>query len=289
MTTNRGVLPEGMDRRTTPARPDFAAESLRGVLTAPRYVTPVRLRIVAETTALRGEPSPESGVDTQALFGEWVDVYEFDDEGWAWGQLLRDGYVGFLAANDVMAAVHDATHTVSAPRTLVYPARSIKAPAMHGLPLNARVAVLERDGAFARIEPAGWVWADHLAPLDAGAGDFVAVAERFLNAPYLWGGKTWLGVDCSGLVQISLQAAGVEAQRDTDMQARDLGAPVSVDAGLRRGDLVFWKGHVGIMRDAHTLLHANGASMQVTSEPLAQARARIVAAGAGDVTVVKRL
>ncbi len=289
MTTNRGALPEGMDRRTTPARPDFAAESLRGLIAAPRYVTPVRLRIVAESTALRGEPSPESGVDTQALHGEWVDVYEFDDEGWAWGQLLRDGYVGFFAANDVMAAAFEATHQVIAPRTLVYPARSMKTPAMHGLPLNARVAVVERDGPFVRIEPAGWVWANHLAPLDARAPDFVAVAEQFLNAPYMWGGKTWLGVDCSGLVQIALQAAGVEAPRDTDMQARDLGSPVNVDAGLRRGDLVFWKGHVGIMRDADMLLHANGHFMQVTSEPMAQARARIIAAGSGDVTMVKRL
>jgi cell wall-associated NlpC family hydrolase len=135
----------------------------------------------------------------------------------------------------------------------------------------------------------GFVWRSHLAPLDAPAADFVAVAETLLGAPYLWGGKSSIGVDCSGLVQISLAAADRKAPRDSDMQEARLGKPVSAGAPLQRGDLVFWKGHVGIMRDATTLLHANGTHMLVSSEPLDEVRARNLSAGAGDITAVKRL
>lgn len=292
MTTDRGTSPEGLDRRVTAARPDLAAESLRGVVQAPRYASGVAMRVGVEATALRGAPAPDAGVDTQALFGEALQVYEFDDEGWAWVQLARDGYVGYCAANDLVAPNRPATHRVVAPRTLAYPWRSIKTPALFGLPMNGEITALEADGDFLRLEGGVYVWAAHVAPLDQKEPDFVAVAERFLHAPYLWGGKTWLGLDCSALIQISLQAAGLDAPRDTDMQAAALGEAVAIRedlGGLARGDLVFWKGHVGVMRDATTMLHANGHAMQVTSEPLAQARARIAQSPAGDILAVKRL
>lgn len=278
------------DRRITPARPDLAAISLQGIVTAPRYVAPRRMRVRSEVVALRGEPHPEAGMDTQALFGERVDVYEIDMEGWAWGQLARDSYVGYLAANDLVDDSTEAApnHRALAPRTFIYPARNMKTPPLGALPMNALVHVLDSDGTFARLRE-GYVWAAHLAPLDIGQSDFVAVAERFLHAPYLWGGKTWQGLDCSGLIQIALHSAGIEAPRDTDMQSARLGAPLPVDAELKRGDLVFWKGHVGVMRDAQTLLHANGHFMQVTSEPLTQARARIAANSYGEVTTIRRL
>lgn len=278
------------DRRLTPARPDLAATSLQGIVAAPRYVAPRRMLVRSEMVALRAEPHPEAGMDTQALFGERIDVYEIDMEGWAWGQLARDGYVGYLAANDLVddSAGAAPTHKALAPRTFIYPARNMKTPPLGALPMNALVHVMDDDGTFARLRE-GYVWARHLTPLDVAQDDFVTVAELFLHAPYLWGGKTWQGLDCSGLIQIALQAAGVEAPRDTDMQASQLGAPLPPDADLKRGDLVFWKGHVGVMRDAQMLLHANGHFMQVTAEPLIEARARIAANSFGQVTTIRRL
>ncbi len=278
------------DRRRTPARPDLAAEHLRGVVAAPRYATGRVRRVVSETAGLRAAPAPDSPLDTQALFGERANVYE-DEEGWAWVQLVRDGYVGYL---DATSLADDAatTHRVRVPRTFVYPGLSMKLPVVMALPLGAEVEVVSLHGPFAEVRNLGCVWAAHLAPLDSVAPDFVAVAEMFLNAPYLWGGKSALGADCSGLVQIALQAAGFSPPRDTDMQAAELGEAVALDealAGLRRGDLIFWKGHVGIMRDPATLLHANGHHMLVASEPLSEARNRIQQNSFGAITTVRRL
>ena len=179
---------------------------------------------------------------------------------------------------------------MQAPRTFVYPTRNIKSPPLSALPMNAFVHVMDSDGIFARLRE-GFVQQRHLAPLEVATNDFVSVAEWFLHAPYLWGGKTWQGLDCSGLIQIALQAAGMDAPRDTDMQAAQLGAPLALDdlSRLQRGDLVFWKGHVGVMRDAQNLLHANGYFMQVSSEPLQEARTRIAAGSFGDITSVRRL
>jgi cell wall-associated NlpC family hydrolase len=279
------------DRRLTPARPDLAATRLRGEIEAARYVDGEKMRVVAEAIAVRAEPNPEAGYDTQALFGEQVTAYDLDDEGWAWVQLESDGYVGYISANDLAPPGAAPTQTVRAPRTFVYPAPSMKTAPILALPMLSQVAVLDHAGAFARIDGGGFVWADHLRPIQDAEDDFVSVAERFEHAPYLWGGKTWAGLDCSGLVQIALRAAGVPAPRDTDMQARALGREIDPGvnfSGLQRGDLVFWKGHIGVMCDERALLHANGSHMQVTREPLAQARARITHAGHGDITCVRR-
>jgi cell wall-associated NlpC family hydrolase len=279
---------ETFDRRLTPARGDIAAAYLKGRVTAELYVEGAVMEVKEGVVDMRREPRPDASVDTQVLFGERVTVYD-ELEGWAWAQLARDGYVGWIGANTLWSELSAATHRVCTPRTFVYPAASIKLPPLLALPLGAEVAIVDERDSFLVTRDLGFIWRTHLAPLDAPAADFVAVAETLIGAPYLWGGKSALGVDCSGLVQISLLAAGREAPRDSDMQEARLGAPIECDAPLKRGDLVFWKGHVGIMRDDATLLHANGTHMLVSSEPLALVRERNLRAGAGDITSIKRL
>jgi cell wall-associated NlpC family hydrolase len=280
------VLVRPLDRRVTPARPDLAAATLAGRVEAARFVEGSRRRIVDSVAPLRRSPLASASLDTEALYGESVVVYE-ERDGWAWAQLERDDYVGFLPLS-ALGAPGEADHRVAVPRSFAYPGPSIKLPPALALPLGARLAIVARDGDFAVTAEGWYVYAAHLAPLDAKAPDFVAIAECFLEAPYLWGGRTWLGIDCSGLVQTALTEAGIEAPRDSDMQEAALGAPAPFDdslADLRRGDLVFWKGHVGVMRDARTLLHANGAAMRVTSEPLRAACERT----SGPITSIRRL
>jgi cell wall-associated NlpC family hydrolase len=277
-----------LDPRVTPARPDLAAAHLQGKVEAARFAEGVEREVRDESAPLRREPAPDASLDTEALKGERVTVYESNEEGWCWGQLAADGYVGWLPANALGPPGPPATHWVCALRTLAFPGRSIKLPPVAGFSLGCRLAVMRREDAFA-VTPTGYVPARHLAAIGAEEPDFVAVAERFVGVPYLWGGKTSLGVDCSGLVQIALTAAGISCPRDSDMQERALGKAIAPDpADLRRGDLVFWKGHVAIVRDAAMLLHANAHHMAVAIEPIAEAVRRIAAAGSA-VTTVKRL
>ena len=223
--------------------------------------------------------------------GERVMVYETTEEGWAWGQLEADGYVGFLPTGALRDPGSGPTHKVAALRTLVFPGPNIKLPPVASLALGCRLAVARSEPPFAVTASGGYVPAGHLVPLDSNETDFVAVAERFLGAPYLWGGKTNLGLDCSGLVQIALAACGAPCPRDSDMQEHALGtliAPSPDMSMLRRGDLLFWKGHVAIVRGPATLIHANAHHMAVVSEPIAEAIARIRAAGS-EPTSARRL
>jgi hypothetical protein len=279
------------DPRLTPARPDLAAAHLRGQIAAEAYAEARTMQVVTGVADLRRAPSHEALLDTQALFGEEVILYE-DYEGWGWGQLARDGYVGYIpmAALDVGNA--EPTHRVAVNLTFVYQRPDIKMSARRSSPLGAAVRVRAVDGLFAQIGDSAFVFADHLRPFNEHEKDFVAIAERFLHVPYLWGGKTSLGIDCSGLVQISLDTAGVAAPRDTDLQERALGRPLAFDAklrGLQRGDLVFWRGHVGIMQDETSLLHANAHHMLVVSEPLRIVRDRILAKTSQPIASIKRL
>src|SRR5215471_13067589 len=246
---------------------------------------------VAEPTApLRQAPSPDAPLDTEALKGERVTVYDIE-EGWARGKLEADGYEGFLPANALTAPGPPPTHKVAALRTLVFPGPSIKLPPLEGLPLGSRLAVARIEEAFAVTAAGGYAPARHLVAIDAKESDFVAVAERFLGAPYLWGGKTSLGLDCSGLVQVALTACGIPCPRDSHMQEKALGralAPAIDLRTLRRGDLLFWQRHVAIVRDAASLIHANAFHMAVAVEPIEAGIARIRAAGS-EVTSVRRL
>ena len=276
------------DSRITPARPDLAAAHLRGRVDAARFVEGRAMAVADIVVDLRKAPDLSLGIETQALFGETFTIYE-DEEGWVWGQCARDGYVGYASASSLRPPGLAATHRVAVSRAHVYPAADLKTAPQMALTFDARIAVTGQDGVWAKT-PHGFVFAAHLTPLDARVADPVAVAELFLGVPYLWGGRSSQGIDCSGLVQTALRAAGIDAPRDSDMLAT-IGAALPVDDAmthLRRGDLVFWKGHVGLMQDAATLLHANAFHMLAVSEPLAEARARIAAKAGGDLVRCRR-
>jgi cell wall-associated NlpC family hydrolase len=278
------------DRRLTPARADLAAAHLRGLVDAPRYAEGRAMRIIAASAPLRRSPQADAPLETEALHGESVTVYD-EQDGWAWAQLERDQYVGYLR-EAALGALSAPTHRVAALRTHAYPGPAIKLPPRIALSLGAQLRIVRQDGDFSVSENGLYLWSRSLAELSANEPDWVAVAERFIETPYLWGGRTSEGIDCSGLVQTALMAEGIASPRDSDMMEASLGKPIAIDdptAPLARGDLIFWKGHVGIMRDPVTLLHANGWHMKTVSEMLAQTRDRIATNGGGEVTSVRRL
>ncbi len=279
------------DPRTTPARPDLAAAHLEGRVAAARFVEPRAMLVCVPAAPVTAEADGAAEMTSQLLFGERFDMLD-DDGHWAWGQSALDGYVGYvprscLDAPEILGA-EGPTHRVAAPSTHVYPEPAFKARPAGGVPYGARIAVAGAEDGFARLAAGGFVPERHIAPLGAPA-DPVAEAERLLGVPYLWGGRTSLGVDCSGLVQVALQAAGIDCPRDSDQQEAALGRPLAPGERPRRGDLVFWKGHIGILLNGTRLLHANLHHMAVAAEPLAEARRRIAAKGGGPVTRIARL
>ncbi|MFB2552598.1 C40 family peptidase [Ensifer soli] len=279
-----------LDRRLNAFRPDLADRRLEGQVAAARFTEGRPACIVLPVAPLRPRPEPGAGIDTELLLGETVRLLDAAD-GWAWVVADGDGYVGYLPAKAVAEKAGTTTHIVTAPRTYRYAGPDLKRGHLHALSMGSRLSVTgeaeTRGTAYLLLADGSAVVAGHCRRLDdAPAPDYVAVAARLLETPYLWGGRSAFGIDCSGLVQLSMLMAGRAAPRDSDMQASGLGTPVARD-DLRRGDLVFWKGHVGIMEDEETLLHANGATMTVARERLDAAIARI-AALYGDPTGCRR-
>jgi len=278
------------DARTTPYKPDLAASHLKDVVHAKNYGDAVRHQVMMPVIPLHKTPANASMMDTQLLLGAEFDIYDIHN-GWAWGQEVQPdgkGYVGYVPNMALARGAAEPTHRISAIRAPVFIKPDLKTAIRTTLPLNAKLSVDGQDGDYLRIPDMGYVHVNHIATIAEAKGDFVSIAELHLGLPYVWGGISPDGVDCSGLVQTSLRAVGSDAPRDTDMQEGSLGATIDKSTELMRGDLIFWKGHVGIMRDATTLLHANAHHMLVASEPLAEAIARIEKS-AGPVTSIKRI
>lgn len=281
-----------IDPSINPVRPDLAASRFQGLWQAARYADPQSYQVSAGVAPMRKEPLEDSEQISQALFGEAVDIYE-ERDGFGWGQVAGDGYVGWLSMDALSAPVLAPTHKVSALRTYALAGPGARQQAHSLLSLGSLVTVTaERANGFVRCERAGWLYEQHLRALDEFEPDPVAVAERFVGTPYQWGGKESLGLDCSALVQISHGAAGMSLPRDSRLQ-RTCGEEVPFDpaggfAGLRRGDLVCWPGHVALMVDQARILHANGFHMACVIEPLSEAADRIATAY-GPVLTVRRL
>lgn len=279
------------DPRTTLARPDLASSGLEGMVRAGRYATPQPFQCSTSVAPIRKGPDYGAEQIDQLVFGEGFALLE-EQGGFGFGQAARDGYVGYVDMEALSAPVLAPTHRVTALRTYAFVEADLKTAAVALLTLNALVSVEDVQGRYARAARVGWIITDHLQPIGQGfETDPVGVAERFLGAPYLWGGRESLGLDCSGLVQQALYACGRACPRDSDQQ-QTLGAPLTIGAdlkGLARNDLVFWRGHVGIMLDEARLLHANGHHMATAIEPLREAIARIEAAGGGSPTAFRRL
>ena len=268
-----------LDKRLHAFRVDLAASHLKGQVEAAHFTDGEKASVIIGRASLRREPSADAPQDTEILFGETVTVYE-RKSGWAWLQAEADHYVGYVR-EEALGASFAANAAVSALMTPLLAAPDAKSILRDMRPLNAKVKGGEAFGNYRAVN-GGFIHAHALAPITTR--DFVSIAERFLGAPYVWGGKSFAGLDCSGLVQTSLNACGIASPRDSDMMEKALGQSVSLDK-LQRGDLIFWPGHVGVMQDGARLLHANAHFMEVTSERLAD----VVARNAKPVSAAKRL
>ena len=274
------------DARITPLRDGIAGESLEGLIRAEVYLEPKVLTCTAPAAGIHRSPDAASEQMDQLLFGEVFEVIE--EEGtFLWGQARRDGYVGFVDAKALARVDVEPTHRVGALRTYAFAENSIKSRAIGPYSLGSLVAVEADEGRLVKVAGVGWMAAGHLMPIGEFETDPAAVAERFAGAPYLWGGRESLGLDCSGLVQQARFACGLACPRDTDQQ-ETLGRTID-RAAFARGDLAFWKGHVAMGLDATRIIHANAFHMMVAIEPLDEAISRIAAAGNGEPTSYRRV
>ena len=277
-----------LDPRLHPFREDLAAAYLRDRVAAPRYVEGLRSQVTKGIVDLRRAPRDEARLDSQLLYGEEVNVYD-EAGGWAWVQSAGDGYVGYVAAAALTDRVAAPTHSLAALRSYLFTEPALKSPALDLLSMASPLAVVEERQDFARLAGGGWVFGSHLAPLGETAADYVETALAFRGAPYLWGGRSSVGLDCSALVQIALARSGIFALRDTRMQEEILGEPLEPGAAVLRGDLVFLPDHVAIAVDPETVVHATALHMAVAVEPLGQLEARTRKANNGrGITAIRR-
>jgi cell wall-associated NlpC family hydrolase len=266
-----------LDPRLHAYRPDLADARLEGKVAAARYAEGRPHTVTAGLVDVRGAPHGAASQTTQALMGEAAAVFEVEN-GWAWCQFERDGYVGYVPADTLGQGHLPPTHQVAVPSTFLYPAADLKTAPYAAVYMTTPMAVMEADEKWSRLADGRYVFTRHIRPFDALAADPAATAALLEHSPYLWGGRTRFGVDCSGLIQTAFQACGQACPRDTDMMEREFGQPLAFDAAvLQRGDLVFWKGHVGMMLDGERLIHANGHHMMTVIEPLSDALKRIAA------------
>lgn len=282
------------DTRLNAYRPDLADRRLEGTIKAASFVAGTPYQVAAASLPLRQQPRPTAPQDTVLLFGETVQVFDTTN-GWAWIQNEADRYVGYVDLNGLSRSISRPTHRVATLRTLVFPDESIKSPPLMDLSFAASVTVAETTGRMAVLAlpdgRTGFVPAQHLAPVDSIETDPISIALQFLGAPYLWGGKTADGLDCSALVQLSFNACGLTCPRDTDMQEAGFGTPVAYsgdESVLQTGDCVFWPGHVGIWIDKMRFVHATAAFMKCVVEPLSTAIPRISRDAGLDVSSVRR-
>lgn len=276
-----------LDPRRHAFREDLADTRLQGQVAAGRFVEGRPGQVRVAIAPVFGTPDAGTALTTQLIFGETVRVFE-ERDGWAWLQSDADSYVGYAPAAAIGRDDSVPTHRLAALSTPALARPELKSVPLVDLAMGARLRVEREENGFAVLAIGAFVPMQLLVPINARAADFVTVAEQFVGTPYLWGGRTRAGIDCSGLVQIALQATGLAAPRDSDMQLVEIGSAIEVGSDLRRGDLVFWRGHVGIMTDAAHMLHANAFHMRVVVEPLAEAVARIEATGS-DIIGVRRV
>jgi len=277
-----GMRPR-LDPRRWIARPDLVEIDLAGQVAAARYVAPLAMQAAGARTAMRKAGDAGSVAVSELLAGEGFDVFELAND-WAFGRSVADAYVGWVRADALVPRRDAALVMVTARLTPVFATADIKAPVVMELPFGARVA--GAAGAHFFACDVGFIHNRHLAAAPATP---IEVARLFTGAPYLWGGRTPLGVDCSGLVQAALAACGVAAPRDSDQQRDGLGVAVAFN-DREAGDLVFFPGHVGILATRDRLFHANAHWMATVEEPLADVVVRLHAAGVAEpVTGVRRI
>ncbi|WP_380874722.1 peptidase P60 [Sphingomonas sp. DBB INV C78] len=251
-------------------RKDIADIELADRVFAPHYAAAELCAVMLPSVALRERPSEDARAASQLVLGEGFAIID-NEGGWAWGYGLHDHYVGYVPS-DALGECAEPDHVVTAAAALVFAEADIKAPVVQTLPMGSRFAATA-DGKFLKTAE-GYIHSRHAGPIGAVESDPVAVAERLIGQPYRWGGRGGEGVDCSGLVQIALALCGIAAPRDTDQQ-REIGTDIPDGEPLKRGDLIFFPGHVGLMADAETLVHANAHWMAVVAEPLADVVARL--------------
>lgn len=262
------------DPRVTPIRGDLADIALAGKFFAPHYVAPQLHRVAAEPAMLRKTGSDDAEAVSQLLPGEGFALLDSAGD-WGWGYGVHDGYCGYVRLDALTRDGAEPTHVVHVRRALVFAEPSIKTPMVAALPMGSRIAAdgASECGKFLKVAQ-GWMSVRHALALDALTCDPVDRALQLIGAPYLWGGRGGDALDCSGLVQLVLMFEGHAAPRDSDQQMAALGRALGDDEPLVRGDLIFFPGHVGIMADGETLVHANAFWMQVVAEPLADVIAR---------------